>query len=416
MHRLLQISFFIILSFIKINAQSFDKKYTTTLPVDKTISIALKTSNTSIKVVTWNKSKVAVNAVITVSGLQKLEAEKYLNNWKINVSGNTKKVTISTKGDYGLGIKNEVIVFNTENNFEEVSIQQWRDSLKNVKHKSLKIFNRLQLSKEYQKRIKKNQKKQEKYYKKSQRKGIKNVVDKPIDSIILDEIIDKKIKFYTKKIKKHLSKNHSKKYKKTITKNIFSSGVKKVVIKKRITLFVPKHTKINFNTRYCNISVPSIIVKGKVFYGNFNALELLESNLKIQNANVEINKIVNSKIILQNIKNANINLIDNTTLKSNSTNLVVGNVTGNVYLDSSFGKLWILKIDTPIQSFNLNLNNSEAILNVEKLRESLVFGEKKNLSKTTLLSTEKNITLKGKMKVFAPKFLVEGKFSTLTIH
>ncbi|MGB1284804.1 MAG: hypothetical protein ACPG44_10145, partial [Polaribacter sp.] len=60
-------------------AQKFNKKYTENFKVNKDVLLAINANNADINVTTWNKNEVAVGAVITVEGLSKKEAQKYLN-------------------------------------------------------------------------------------------------------------------------------------------------------------------------------------------------------------------------------------------------------------------------------------------------------------------------------------------------
>ena len=63
-----------------LHAQKFDKKFNENFKVNKDLVLAINASNADIDVTTWNLNEVAVEALITVEGLSKKEAEKFLKN------------------------------------------------------------------------------------------------------------------------------------------------------------------------------------------------------------------------------------------------------------------------------------------------------------------------------------------------
>ena len=93
-------------------AQKFDKKFTENFKVNKDVEVSINASNTVINVTTWNKNEVQVEAFIEIEGLSKKDAEKYFEDWEFEALGNSKKVKITSKGNFGLHSKNEFIFFN----------------------------------------------------------------------------------------------------------------------------------------------------------------------------------------------------------------------------------------------------------------------------------------------------------------
>jgi len=413
------------LVFIKLQAQTFDKKYTESFDVNATVKIAIKSANTAIKIVTWQKNKVAVDGYISVSGVDVKRANSYLNHWKFNVSGNHHKIKIETKGDYGLGDGDEVVIFNKQSDFntlvtEDNSVQQWKDSLKNVRKRGLEMFRRFKESKYYGKRVKKLQRQQRKINKRHLKKG-GHLDKRAIDSVLLENIISNRKKFYQKKLARALTKGvakkHTKFYKKNIAVAVLGNQHKKVHLKKTIVIYVPQKAAVNFNTRYCKITADSLKgASGELFYGMLQLFSLDKTVLKIQHATIDIKKVTNSKLTLNNVKKANITVLQNTTIKSSSTDLVLDNASGKVSVHHFFGKIWILKMDSDLEKFTLKLNNSEAILNVGTLRESLIYGVKKRTSNPIDSLENETIVLKGKIKVTAKKLSIDGKYSTLILH
>jgi hypothetical protein len=82
-----------------LHAQKFDKKFNEKFKVNKNVELAINANNADINVTTWNRNEVSVNAVITVEGLSKKEAQKFLKNWKFEALGNKSKVQINANAN-----------------------------------------------------------------------------------------------------------------------------------------------------------------------------------------------------------------------------------------------------------------------------------------------------------------------------
>ena len=120
------VSFLFAAFFISsLHAQKFDKKITENFKVNKDVVIAINASNADIDVTTWNRNEVAVEAVITVEGLTKKEAEKYLNNWNFEALGNKSKVKINANANQFLHFPDNDFTFNIGNlNFSDMEFPE----------------------------------------------------------------------------------------------------------------------------------------------------------------------------------------------------------------------------------------------------------------------------------------------------
>ncbi|MBL4568379.1 MAG: hypothetical protein JKY69_01495 [Flavobacteriaceae bacterium] len=67
-----------VLFISSIQAQKYDKKYSEKFKVNKDVQLVINANNADINVSTWNKNEVSVEAVITVEGLSKKDAKKFL--------------------------------------------------------------------------------------------------------------------------------------------------------------------------------------------------------------------------------------------------------------------------------------------------------------------------------------------------
>ena len=114
-----------------LQAQKIDKKFNETFKVNKDVLLAINVSNADINVTTWNRNEVSVQAVITVDGLSKTEAKKFLKNWEFEALGNRSKVQINAsanrflhfgENDFKFDFDFENIVI-PEINFDNIKIE-----------------------------------------------------------------------------------------------------------------------------------------------------------------------------------------------------------------------------------------------------------------------------------------------------
>jgi hypothetical protein len=82
-------------------AQQKLAKVTQKIKVDKDVTIDLNTSNCNIVFDTWNKNEVSIEAYMESDELSKEELQAALKNWKVEVIGSSKLVSISSKGSSG---------------------------------------------------------------------------------------------------------------------------------------------------------------------------------------------------------------------------------------------------------------------------------------------------------------------------
>lgn len=76
--------------------QKQTKTYAESFNVSENAVLDINTSHADIEFETWNKNQILVEATITLVGVSDEEAEDYFKNGKIEIVGNSKKVTITT--------------------------------------------------------------------------------------------------------------------------------------------------------------------------------------------------------------------------------------------------------------------------------------------------------------------------------
>lgn len=448
-------------------AQKFDKKFTENFKVNKDVEIVINASNSDINVTTWPKNEVQVEAFIEIEGLSKTEAEEYFKKWNFEALGNKKKVQIISKGSNAFGLKNDIVFFNNMDfkidfpeiempNFDSIVIpdmdfdfdfnfqsldnleenmkkdgkysfeyhnddehiviktkKEWEEFKKSKKYKELKeelknsdlkIKNALKNSKQQLKSINKKQVKEALYQAKLQ---IKNIDKEQIRVGLL------KAKEAFKNMNFSFNSNSD---------DLTING-KKVKIKKRIEIKVPKAATFDLNTRHCKVKLPNTVASGSIKYGVFNANDLLGGKLTVDYAPVNINSLNACTLFLNNVTDAKIASVSNSVLSSNSSGVKITKVNENVDLSSKFGELLISNITSNYQSFKLNLDYTESKLNLSKISnlvynigdKSPLFPEKSSIKSNISDLKSKDINGNFTIKTKDNNFLIQGKYSQLTI-
>lgn len=437
-------------------AQKFDKKYTENFKVNKDVLLAINANNADINVTTWNKNEVAVEAVITVEGLSKKEAQKYLNSWDFEALGNRKKVSIKTHGDrfvyFGDNSFNfdmpEIIIPDMNFDFEmpEIVIPDFKIDFQNIwdgiedidfdedddrtfsfvskgKNKTVVIktkkdwekFKKSDDFKELKKSLRVSVDRAKERYRKVDKKKIKEEIAKAKVAVksINKEKLEKslaKARVAIEKMKVKLANNYKN------GENIFvienDDNKKKVKITKKIIIKVPKNATFDLNTRHSKVKLPKGKTSGKVSYGTFNSEGLQGGDLRIYYAPVDINTLNACTLFLNNVTDANLASVSNTILNTNSSGVKIKNVNNNVDVTSKFGELLLSKIVSGVNDFKLNLNFSEAIVNFSKLKEKLNFTQVDDVVNTN----KKSIVLNGNFSVNNNAISIKGKQSKLTLN
>lgn len=152
--------------------------------------------------------------------------------------------------------------------------------------------------------------------------------------------------------------------------NLIING-KRVKVAKKVTIKVPKNATFDLNTRHCKIKLPKTKASGKVSYGTFNADVLSGGELNISYSPVIINSLNTTDLFLNNVTDAHIASVANTKISSTSSEVVLVNVYKNVEVNSEFGGLKINKIHPNYHTFKVDLNSSEALINIANINKKL---------------------------------------------
>lgn len=380
-------------------AQKFEKKFTENFKTNKDVEIAINASNTDINVTTWINNEVQIDAFIEIEGIDKIEAEKYFNNWEFEALGNSKKVKITSKGSKGFSFKNDFVFFDNMDfdihipemdfsGFDTIVIPDmdfdfdfdfdfdglyeleelgengkyefiWNDGDDKVVIKSKKEWEAFKKTKKYKELKEKMSSKKAKLKKKFSMS--KAELSKKIKSAQEEyKKVDKeKIKKQLAKAKEELKKLN---FHFSSDTNEMKINGKKVKIKKRLEIKVPKGATFDLNTRHCKVNLPNTVAYGNVKYGSFDANNLNGGELTIDYSPVTINDLNACTLFLNNVTDAKIASVTNTTMNNNSSGVNILRINQNVNLSDKFGELTIDSFHPNFCDFVLELSQSNAII------------------------------------------------------
>lgn len=448
-------------------AQKQSKTFKENFKVKKDVKVEINASNAEIDVTTWNKNEVSVVATIEIEGLTKKEAEKYLKNYKFEALGNSSKVKITSgrNNSFRFG-HNDLVIFNDDFVMPEIVIPdfempdmnitipdmdfnfdtifmglddlefdfdkyfkdgkeylfRWKSDAKEISIKSKKDWEKFKKSKEY-KEFQKEMKDSKAKMKKELAKARKEIKDMDMSKIIkeslaeankaIKEIDMKEIKEELAKARKQINSSIKNSYIFNTDSNEFTINDKKVKIKKKITIKVPKGATFDLNTRHSKVKLPKTKASGKVSYGTFDASGLEGGDLKIYYAPVNINTINSSTLFLNNVTDAKVASVTNSSLTSSSGKMTIGKVFNDVNIDLSFGDVIISNFDSLLQNFKMSLKQSEAVIDVTSFKNKLSFTSDSSTENKKDRTLTLNKTFELNIKDIA--FLINGKYSQLTI-
>ncbi len=453
-------------------AQKTSKKFTERFNINKDVEIEINASHTEIDVTTWDKNEVSVEAFVEIEGLSKKEAEKYFEKYNFEALGNKSKVKISSRSANNFSFKNDFVIFNNDNfTFPEIVIPEmpeipefpnidaivipeidfenifmniddidfdfdeyskdgksyffkWKDGMKDVKIKSKKDWEKFKKSKDYKKLKEEMKKAQTKVKKemarvkvelsKERKEEIKEALEKA--KVTVKNIDMSKISKELAKVKKQFNNKKFSYILNSDSDEIMVDG-KKVKIKKRLVIKVPKKASFDLNTRHCKIKLPKSKTSGKVSYGSFNSTGLEGGSLKISSSPVKVSSVNESILSLNNVTDALLTSVTNSQVSSVSGTLKISELGNNVTLDADYGEVEINKVNPEIQAFIMNLRQSDAILNFLNLDDKIVIRTKDNRSKIMSDSKKNSTKILGSFTASTKnnKIRIVGRYSELLI-
>lgn len=452
-----------------IQAQKFDKKYNENFKVNKNVKLVINANSSEVNVTTWRKNEVAVEAIITVEGLSKKEAQKVLDKWVIEALGNKSKVEVNAKNgkflhfeDFNFDFdfsdlkfpemnfdnikiaipdfefpefpeinfddmnfefkKGDQFTFNLEDGSKKITIKNKEDWEKFKKSEDYKKFKKELREKELEmnKRFKKAKIELEKIDKKKIQKEIEKAKNayKRIDK--------QKIERSLAKARRELERaniNLDRLRNNDNTVIIINDGdsKKEVRITRKINIKVPEKATFELNTRHSKVTLPKGKTSGKVSYGTFNSTDIIGGELSISYSPVAINSLNACTLFLNNVTDAKLASVTNSKVTSSSGGLIIENVKNDVEINSSFGDVTIKELISNYNTFKISLNQANAEISLGNLKENLFFdvGGKMpaKIASPSVTSNGNNTQLIGNFTISTKdnKLKILGKYSELLL-
>ncbi len=197
-----------------------------------------------------------------------------------------------------------------------------------------------------------------------------------------------------------------------LKKRLESSRSGKVI--KTIKIKMPKGAKLKVNVRHGELKFASIIhnLKADLSHATLVATRIdgSETSINASYSPVIVSNWNSGELKLNYVKSAELKIVNQLTLKSNSSNIVVEELIGKAIINGSFGNLEINKIADSFNNLNLVLENSDAFVTLPKTNYNLqiqgTYSTFKRLDKT--ISSENSSSDKT--------IVINAKYSNVTMQ
>lgn len=408
--------------------------------VSDNVEVSVNTSYTNIIFETWNKDKVEVEAYIDGEKLSEKEKQNLMKNWNLNITGNSKKINISSdSGNQSFAMSDMPsmdFIGPLMENMVMPMIQNIRvpplpnDLLENLGNVQFDYEAYQKDEKGYMKKFEAQMDK--KFGKDFQRKMEKwgesfedSWDDKRADSIgeaygkrmeAWGEAYGKRMEAWGEQFGKKMetwadqfdedNDDEGSNYIKTVTKSpngtsIVIQGSRNTKSssgngKKTIIIRMPKNTKTNVNIRHGNLKMADANnMRANLDYTPFkaNSIDGGQTSINASYASVVVNTWKQGSLNVKYVDNCSIENVQNLSLSANSSDVRIGNITKQAFLSGSFGDLRIDKISDGFETLDINLENTDARVKVPIGAFSFYFNGKKStlkFPKTLQLKESKN--------------------------
>ncbi|MGM5470777.1 hypothetical protein ACS386_10925 [Flavobacteriaceae bacterium LMO-SS05] len=192
-------------------------------------------------------------------------------------------------------------------------------------------------------------------------------------------------------------------------------------VKKTIKIRMPKDAKLKMNVRHGELKFSSVInnMKGDISYATLVADHIggSKTSINVSYSPVMINTWDMGELKLNFVDKAQIKTVNRLVLNSNSSNIGIDNVTGNVVIDGSFGDLSINNIANTFNSLNIILENSDALIQLPKTDYKLQYkGNRSRLSHPKKKPNETVSTFSTGNLNSSKTIVVNAKFSHVVMQ
>lgn len=386
--------------------------YLESFNVSDNVEISVNSSYTDIVFETWSKNKVEVEAYIEGSKLSEKEKQQLMKNWDLNITGNSKKISVNSDAGSQASALNSMPDMDFIGPLMESLVMPMIQNVKvpPLPPDLLENLGNIQFDYDaYQKDEKAYMKKFEaemdkkfgKDFEKKMEKWGENFErswnDKKADSI--GEAYGKRLEAWGEAFGKRMEAwasqfdDESSNSTKTLTKNAngtsiviqgSSGNVGSGTAKKVIIIRIPKNARPDINIRYGDLKMADANnIKANLNYAAFTAktVDGKESRINANYAPVIVNDWKQGNLNVKYVDKCKIENVQNINLQANSSDVYIGNITQQAILSGSFGDLRIAKVSDGFETLDINLENTDAKVKVPSGAFSFYFNGKKSTLK-----------------------------------
>ncbi|MCZ4320282.1 hypothetical protein O4H26_14910 [Aequorivita viscosa] len=386
------------------------KKYVESFNVNDNVEVSVNTSFTNVIFETWNKNKVEVEAFIEGDKLSASEKEQQMKNWKLDVTGNSKKVSINSNvSNQSFAMANmpsmdfigplvEDMVMPMIQNIrvpplpEELlenigNIQFDYEAFKKDEKGYMKKFEAQmdkKFGKDFEKRMEEWGKSFENSWDEKMADSIGDAYGKKMEAWgenfgkrmeAWGEEYGRKMEVWADELEQKMEAEGAN-YSKTVTKspkgtaiiiqadgsNVTSGNAKRTII-----IRMPKNTKTEVNIRHGVLKMADANnLKANLNYTPLTA-NSIDGGRTLINASYAPILVKVWKQGVLNVKfvdHCNIENVQNINLQANSSDVRIGNITNQAFLSGSFGDLRIDKVADSFETLDIRLENTDARVKV----------------------------------------------------
>ena len=419
------------------------KNYIESFNVSDNVEVSVNSSYTNIVFETWNKNKVEVEAYIEGEKLSEKEKQRLMKNWDLNISGNSKKINISSDAGSQASAMNPIpdmdfigplmenllmpMIQNVKvpplpkELFEKIgNIQFDYEAYQKDEKGYMKKFEAQmdkKFGKDFEKKMEDWGKSFEKSWDNKKADSIGEAYGKSMEA--WGEAYGERMEAWGESFGKKMEAwaeqfdNEGGNYTKTVTKSPSgtsvviqgsSSNSKSGNTKKTIIIRLPKNARTDINVRYGDLKMADATnMKANLNYTAFtaNTVDGKETVINAAYAPVVVNNWKQGALNVKYVDKCNIQSVQNLNLQANSSDVRIGNITRQAFLSGSFGDLTVEGVSNGFENLDITLENTDARVKIPSGAFSFYFNGKKST-----LKYPKSLQLKESKN--ADRVLVKG--------
>ncbi len=400
--------------------QKKTKEYTERFSVNDDVTIDVNTSYTDVEFETWDRDEVRVEARIEVEGISEEEAEKYFENWDFEAVGNSGKVKITAKSgsrsfmvrrenkrgnelfpddDMDFDFKFDFKMPDIEEDIEKMELEPMIRELTEIAKLPPMLFKNFsefsfdyeaykedgeeyleKWKKEFKENFDKNFKKDFKVWqeeleeRKEELEGRKREMEEQREEVRrrYKEVARERERAVEKRQKaiQEMKREMEKKREANTFFYRVDSKDKNIKVKKTIKIKMPKDAKLKMNVRHGEVKLAE----------NFKNIRATLSHTRLLAATVDgeqtfieasyspviVDRWNMGKLKVNYVKNVAIKNVKNVDLLSTSSDVIIGNITGDAMIKGNFGKLEIENVANTFKALEIILDNTDAVIMLPK--------------------------------------------------